>query len=216
MWGLAALFARELAAPYCLFAGCLALWRRRWPEARVWALGGALYALYYGLHAWQGTAAYPAGRPRAPEVVGGVRRTSLPGRNVENQRTAAAGAAIRRRDRRGRHRRRVVGSAPAAACPRDARHVQRDVPGGGPVVQWLLGIADRPDRSLRLAYSWGGLLALWEPARLTSDFVALDRAWFHARNTIECSGALLSMALETSRPPRSQSGKVETPRRSGV
>jgi len=53
VWGLMAVFIRELAAPYCLFAGCVAVCRRRWAEVRVWALGAACYAAYFGLHAMQ-------------------------------------------------------------------------------------------------------------------------------------------------------------------
>ena len=53
LWGLSALFVRELAGPYCVLAGCLALWRRRWHEVYVWAGGAACYAVYYGLHVSQ-------------------------------------------------------------------------------------------------------------------------------------------------------------------
>ena len=53
VWGVLALFVRELAAPYCLLAGCLALWGRRWSEVRVWAIGAACYAVYYGAHLLQ-------------------------------------------------------------------------------------------------------------------------------------------------------------------
>jgi hypothetical protein len=53
VWGVLALFARELAAPYCLLAGCLAVWGRRWSEVRVWAIGMAGYAVYYGAHVSQ-------------------------------------------------------------------------------------------------------------------------------------------------------------------
>jgi hypothetical protein len=52
-WGVLALFARELAAPYCLLAGCLAVWNRRWAEFRVWAIGAACYAVFYGMHVSQ-------------------------------------------------------------------------------------------------------------------------------------------------------------------
>ena len=53
VWGILALFMRELAAPYCILAGCIALWHRRWREVRVWACGGVCYTVYYGLHAAQ-------------------------------------------------------------------------------------------------------------------------------------------------------------------
>jgi hypothetical protein len=47
-----AIFTRELAAPYCAVCGLLALRKRRL-EAVVWLAGGALYLVYYGLHAAQ-------------------------------------------------------------------------------------------------------------------------------------------------------------------
>jgi hypothetical protein len=53
IWGVSALFVRELAAPYCLLAGCLALWGRRWSEVRVWAIGAIGYTVYYGAHVTQ-------------------------------------------------------------------------------------------------------------------------------------------------------------------
>ena len=52
-WALAALFIRELAAPYCVVAALFALSRRRWRELAIWTGGGALYALYFGAHVWQ-------------------------------------------------------------------------------------------------------------------------------------------------------------------
>jgi hypothetical protein len=52
-WALLALFIRELAAPYCVFAALLALYRRRWREVGVWIGGAMLYALYFGAHVWQ-------------------------------------------------------------------------------------------------------------------------------------------------------------------
>lgn len=51
--GLAALFMRELAAPYCLLAATLALTSRRRGELAVWAGGFACYALFFLWHAWQ-------------------------------------------------------------------------------------------------------------------------------------------------------------------
>jgi hypothetical protein len=52
-WAILALSIRELAAPYCVGATLVAVWRREWPEVQRWALGGVLYAAYYGAHAWQ-------------------------------------------------------------------------------------------------------------------------------------------------------------------
>ena len=47
---LVALFLRELAAPYVAVCALLALRARRRQEVGVLAVGGALYAIYYGLH----------------------------------------------------------------------------------------------------------------------------------------------------------------------
>src|SRR5205814_8195273 len=51
-WALLAVFIRELAAPYCVFAALLALYRRRWRGAAVWRCGAVLYAVYFGAHVW--------------------------------------------------------------------------------------------------------------------------------------------------------------------
>jgi hypothetical protein len=46
--GLAALFFRELALPYCFWAGVFAAWTRRWREALAWSLGiGCFFAFLY-------------------------------------------------------------------------------------------------------------------------------------------------------------------------
>ncbi|WP_439601093.1 hypothetical protein [Devosia sp.] len=50
--GLLALFLRELAAPYVVVAIVLALRQRRWNEVRLWGLGLAAYAAYFGWHWW--------------------------------------------------------------------------------------------------------------------------------------------------------------------
>jgi hypothetical protein len=52
-WGLLALFVRELAAPYCVIAAAIAVWRRRWSEVAFWGIGGAAYAGHYAWHASQ-------------------------------------------------------------------------------------------------------------------------------------------------------------------
>ena len=51
--GVAAIFTRELAAPYCVVCGLLALGARRRNESLVWIVGGLAYATYFGLHAMQ-------------------------------------------------------------------------------------------------------------------------------------------------------------------
>ena len=51
--GLAALFFRELALPYCAIGLTMALWERRPKESAVWIAGLAGWAVYYGLHCWK-------------------------------------------------------------------------------------------------------------------------------------------------------------------
>jgi hypothetical protein len=51
--GLAALFFRELAAPYCVLCVGLAVWERRYRELAVWGAGLAAYAVYFAWHASQ-------------------------------------------------------------------------------------------------------------------------------------------------------------------
>jgi len=49
--GVVAIFVRELAAPYGLVCGVLALLCKRRTEAAVWVIGGLAYVVYYSLHA---------------------------------------------------------------------------------------------------------------------------------------------------------------------
>ena len=51
--GMAALFFRELAAPYCVICVALAVVERRYRELALWGIGLAAYAIYFGLHAAQ-------------------------------------------------------------------------------------------------------------------------------------------------------------------
>ena len=51
--GLAALFFRELAAPYCLLCIVLATGERRWRELAQWGTGLAAYAVFYAWHVSQ-------------------------------------------------------------------------------------------------------------------------------------------------------------------
>lgn len=48
--GFAALVLRELAAPYCLVCGLMALYERRWREVAVWASGLFVYIGYLAFH----------------------------------------------------------------------------------------------------------------------------------------------------------------------
>jgi hypothetical protein len=49
----AALFVRELAAPYCVLCACSGLLERRLREFTAWVAGAAVYAAYYAWHVGQ-------------------------------------------------------------------------------------------------------------------------------------------------------------------
>jgi hypothetical protein len=53
LWGLAALFVRELAAPYCILATLIAIRERRWREVVAWSAGLAVYGALFAVHAWR-------------------------------------------------------------------------------------------------------------------------------------------------------------------
>lgn len=53
VFGVMALLARELAAPYCLVCGITAFAQRRWREGAVWMLGAVVYVAYLLLHFFQ-------------------------------------------------------------------------------------------------------------------------------------------------------------------
>jgi hypothetical protein len=59
--GVVAVFLRELAAPYVLVCGLLALAARRRRESLVWMVGGVGYLVYYAIHAASAHAAMQAG-----------------------------------------------------------------------------------------------------------------------------------------------------------
>ena len=59
--GVVAVFLRELAAPYALCSGLLALYGRRKAESWIWIVGGILYLVYFAAHATAATAAVQAG-----------------------------------------------------------------------------------------------------------------------------------------------------------
>lgn len=46
-----ALFLRELAAPYCVACGLIAVSHRHWREVAAWTVSACLYAGYYAIHA---------------------------------------------------------------------------------------------------------------------------------------------------------------------
>jgi hypothetical protein len=48
--GLAALFVRELAAPYCVACAIAAVVNRRWRETGAWLAGACVYGVYYVWH----------------------------------------------------------------------------------------------------------------------------------------------------------------------
>jgi hypothetical protein len=49
--GLAALFLRDLAGPYCIVCGLLAARDRRWRELALWGAGLVAYAVFFAAHA---------------------------------------------------------------------------------------------------------------------------------------------------------------------
>jgi hypothetical protein len=51
--GLAAVFFRELALPYCVLGAALACWQRRRGEVAVWLVGLAGWAVFFALHCWR-------------------------------------------------------------------------------------------------------------------------------------------------------------------
>jgi len=51
--GMAAVFFRELAAPYCVLCVVLAVGDRRYRELALWGLGLVAYALFFAAHVWQ-------------------------------------------------------------------------------------------------------------------------------------------------------------------
>ncbi len=53
LWGVAALFVRELAAPYCILATLIAVREKRWREVAAWSAGGAIYGVLFAVHAWR-------------------------------------------------------------------------------------------------------------------------------------------------------------------
>jgi hypothetical protein len=55
--GIIAIFLRELAVPYGVACGLLALRDRRWREFQVWTIGGLGYIIYYTIHAVYASAA---------------------------------------------------------------------------------------------------------------------------------------------------------------
>ncbi|MEX0867354.1 MAG: hypothetical protein WD030_08340, partial [Pirellulales bacterium] len=57
--GVAALFIRELAGPFCAGACMYALWKKQYREAASWAAGIALYLVFFAWHAVQVAAHQP-------------------------------------------------------------------------------------------------------------------------------------------------------------
>jgi hypothetical protein len=53
LWGVTALFVRELAAPYCIVATLIAVREKRWREVAAWSAGIAVYGLFFAMHAWR-------------------------------------------------------------------------------------------------------------------------------------------------------------------
>ena len=167
VWGVLALFVRELAAPYCVLAGCLALWHRRWHEVRVWAAGAACYAVYYGLHAaqvLQHVRPDDAAHRHSWIAFGGLPFVADMLRANGLLLLAPPGAAA------------IVAAALVAAWwnPRLPLHARATLPMylglflvAGLPFNGYWGLLIAPTVSLWLAYSWGGLRAAWAPASRT-------------------------------------------------
>ncbi len=66
LWGLTALFVRELAAPYCVLATVIAIREKRWREVAAWCAGGAAYGLLFAVHAWHVIEHLRPGDPAQP------------------------------------------------------------------------------------------------------------------------------------------------------
>ena len=60
LFGVLAVFARELALPYAVVCFLLAVAAKRSRETALWTLGLAAFSVYYTLHAWQAIAHMPA------------------------------------------------------------------------------------------------------------------------------------------------------------
>jgi hypothetical protein len=56
-FGIVAVFVRELAVPYGVVCGLLAMRARRRPESALWIAGGIAYTIYYALHVSRAAAA---------------------------------------------------------------------------------------------------------------------------------------------------------------
>jgi len=50
VFGLAALFMRDLAGPYCALAAGMALWNRNYRELTMWMIGLVIFAIFFGYH----------------------------------------------------------------------------------------------------------------------------------------------------------------------
>ena len=66
LWGISALFVRELAAPYCILATVIAVRERRWREVAAWCAGGAAYGVVFAVHAWHVIEHIRPGDPAQP------------------------------------------------------------------------------------------------------------------------------------------------------
>ncbi len=61
VFGLAAVFFRELALPYCLLAAGIAWWNRRWKELAAWFAGTGAWFVFFGWHCLRATEMMPHG-----------------------------------------------------------------------------------------------------------------------------------------------------------
>jgi len=67
VWGMTALFVRELAAPYCIVATVIAIREKRWREVAAWCAGAAAYGVSFAVHAWRVLEHIRPGDPVQPD-----------------------------------------------------------------------------------------------------------------------------------------------------
>jgi hypothetical protein len=67
LWGLTALFVRELAAPYCVLATFIAIRERRWREVAAWCAGATAYGVLFAVHTWHVIEHLGPGDPTQPQ-----------------------------------------------------------------------------------------------------------------------------------------------------
>ena len=91
--GLAAVFFRDLALPYCVLCAAIAWRQGRRRELALWTLGLAAWLAFFAWHWWQ-ISASNSGRRRASRKLDPVRRGGLCDFDGPDERLSAASAAM--------------------------------------------------------------------------------------------------------------------------